>query len=99
MTVSACLAVLGYRFARLPGWRDQRWFWLIAASASLDTAFNVIVTLDVPEWAVLLGAHGNWAALALHVVAWNLHSAAHFHRTPTQLERACVAAAGFVGLL
>jgi signal transduction histidine kinase/ActR/RegA family two-component response regulator len=99
MTVSACLAVLGYRFARLPGWRDQRWFWLIAASASLDTAFNVIATLDVPDWAVLLGAHGNWAALALHVVAWNLHSAAHFHRTPSQLERACVASAGFVGLL
>lgn len=99
MTVAACLAVLGYRFARLPGWRDQRWFWLIAASASLDTGFNVIVTLNVPDWAVLLGAHGNWAALALHVVAWNLHSAAHFHRTPSQLERACVAAAGLVGLL
>jgi len=99
MTVSACLAVLGYRFARLPGWRDQRWFWLIAASASLDTGFNVIVTLDVPDWLVLLGAHGNWAALSLHVVAWNLHSAAHFHRTPTRLERWCVALAALVGVL
>ncbi len=99
MTVAACLAVLAYRFARLPGWRDQRWFWLLAASASLDTAFNVIVTLDVPDWVVLLGAHCNWAALALHVVAWNFHGAAHFHRTPAPLERALVATAGAVGVL
>ncbi len=99
MTVAACLAVLGYRFARLPGWRDQRWFWLLAASASLDTGFNVVVTLDVPDWVVLLGAHGNWAALALHVVAWNFHSTAHFHRTPGRLEQAFVASAAAVGLL
>ena len=99
MTVSACLAVLGYRFARLPGWRDQRWFWLLAASAGLDTGFNVVVTLDVPDWVVLLGAHCNWAALSLHVVAWNLHSAAHFHRTPARLERLSVALAATVGLL
>ncbi|MES1183007.1 MAG: ATP-binding protein [Myxococcales bacterium] len=99
MTVAACLAVLGYRFARLPGWRDQRWFWLLAASASLDTGFNVIVTFDVPAWAVLLGAHANWAALSLHVIAWNFHSAAHFHRTPTRLERVFVALASLVGFL
>src|SRR3954468_18890183 len=99
MTVAACLAVLGYRFARLPGWRDQRWFWLLAASASLDTGFNIVVTLDVPDWVVLLGAHGNWAALALHVIAWNLHSAAHFHRTPTRLERVLVVSASVVGVL
>jgi signal transduction histidine kinase/ActR/RegA family two-component response regulator len=97
MTVAACLAVLGYRFARLPGWRDQRWFWLLAASASLYTGFNVVVTLDVPDWVVLLGSHGNWASLALHVVAWNLHSAAHFHRRPGRLERALIASAGLVG--
>jgi signal transduction histidine kinase len=99
MTVSACLAVLGYRFARLPGWRDQRWFWLIAASASLYTGCNIVVTLDVPDWVVLLGAHGNWALLALHAIAWNLHGTAHFHRTPKRLERACVALAGLVGVL
>jgi signal transduction histidine kinase/ActR/RegA family two-component response regulator len=99
MTVAACLAVLGYRFARLPGWRDQRWFWLIAASASLYTGFNVIVTLDVPDWVVELGAHGNWAALALHVVAWNLHSAAHFHEQPGRGQRAWMAAAALVGVL
>ncbi len=99
MTVAACLAVLGYRFARLPGWRDQRWFWLLAASASLYTGFNVIVTLDVPDWLVRLGAHGNWATLSLHVVAWNLHSAAQFHTKPGRLERAMMLAAGAVGLL
>jgi signal transduction histidine kinase len=99
MTVAACLAVLGYRFARLPGWRDQRWFWLIAASASLYTGFNVIVTLDVPDWVVELGAHGNWAALALHVVAWNLHSAAHFHEPLGPAQRAWIAAASVVGVL
>lgn len=87
MTVATCLAVLGYRFARLPGWRDQRWFWLIAASASLYTAFNVVVSLDVPEWVVQVCAHGNWTSLALHVIAWNLHSAAHFHARSTRLER------------
>ena len=63
MTVAACLAVLGYRFARLPGWRDQRWFWLLAASASLYAAFNVVVTLDVPTWVVRLGAHGKSASM------------------------------------
>jgi signal transduction histidine kinase/ActR/RegA family two-component response regulator len=99
MTVAACLAVLGYRFARLPGWRDQRWLWLLAASASLYTGFNVVVTLNVPEWVVLLGAHGNWATLSLHVVAWNFHSAAHFHRTPTRPERVLVGSAALVGLL
>jgi signal transduction histidine kinase/CheY-like chemotaxis protein len=99
MTVAACLAMLGYRFARLPGWRDQRWFWLIAASASLYTGFNVIVTLDVPDWVVELGAHGNWAALALHVVAWNLHSAAHFHERPGRAQRVWIAAASAVGVL
>ena len=97
MTVAACLAVLGYRFARLPGWRDQRWFWLLAASASLYTGFNVVVTLDVPDWVVLLGSHGNWASLSLHVIAWNLHSAAHFHTTPSRLERACMASTVVVG--
>ncbi|HYP90360.1 MAG TPA: ATP-binding protein, partial [Polyangiaceae bacterium] len=99
MTVAACLAVLGYRFARLPGWRDQRWFWLIAASASLYTAFNVVVTLDVPVWAVQLGAHGNWVSLALHVIAWNLHSAAHFHERPTRFERAFIGLVSTVGVL
>ena len=99
MTVAACLALLGYRFARLPGWRDQRWFWLLAASASAYTAFNVVVTLDVPDWAALLGAHGNWAALSLHVVAWNFHSAAHFHRSPPRHERILVALAAIVGAL
>lgn len=97
MTVAACLAVLGYRFARLPGWRDQRWFWLLAASASLYTGFNVVVTLDVPDWVVLLGAHGNWASLALNVIAWNLHSAAHFHSKPGRVERALIASASLVG--
>ncbi len=102
MTVAACLAVLGYRFARLPGWRDQRWFWLLAASASLYASFNVVVTLDVPEWVVRLGAHGNWVTLSLHVIAWNLHSAAHFHTQPARFERtlmgltACVALAALV---
>lgn len=99
MTVAACLAVLGYRFARLPGWRDQKWFWLLAASASLYTGFNVVVTLDAPDWLVLVGAHGNWATLALHVVAWNLHSAAQFHTKPGPLERAMMLAAAAVGLL
>lgn len=98
MTVAACLAVLGYRFARLPGWRDQRWFWLIAASASLYTGFNVIVTLDVPTWAVLVGARGSWASLSLHVVAWSLHSAAHFHAELGRTERFVVAAAVAVGV-
>jgi signal transduction histidine kinase/CheY-like chemotaxis protein len=98
MTVAACLAVLGYRFARLPGWRDQRWFWLLAATASLYTGCNVIVTLDVPEWLVQVGAHCNWATLALHVVAWNLHSAAQFHTKPGRLERALMIGAGAVGL-
>lgn len=99
MTVAACLAVLGYRFARLPGWRDQRWFWLIAASASLYTGFNVVVTLDVPVWVVQVCAHGNWAALALHVIGWNLHSAAHFHTTPSRGERVTMATAAAVGVL
>jgi len=99
MTIAACLAVLGYRFARLPGWRDQRWFWLIAASASLYTGFNVVVTLDVPIWVAQVCAHGNWAALALHVIAWNLHSAAHFHTTPTRGERVTIAMAATVGVL
>jgi signal transduction histidine kinase/ActR/RegA family two-component response regulator len=99
MTVAACLAVLGYRFARLPGWRDQRWFWLLAASASLYTGFNVVVTLDVPDWVVRLASHGNYATLALHVIAWNLHSAAHFHTTPTRLERAFIVTVALVGVL
>jgi len=99
MTVAACLAVLGYRFARLPGWRDQRWFWLIAASASLYTAFNVVVTLDMPTWVVQLCAHGNWAALALHVIAWNLHSAAHFHARSTRLEHAFIVLVALVAAL
>ncbi len=98
MTVAACLAVLGYRFARLPGWRDQRWFWLIAASASLYTGFNVIVTLDVPVWLVRLGSHGSWASLSLHVIGWTLHSAAHFHVQLKRLERGIVYAAGVVGV-
>jgi signal transduction histidine kinase/ActR/RegA family two-component response regulator len=99
MTVAACLAVLGYRFARLPGWRDQRWFWLLAASASLYTGFNVIMTLDVPDWLVLVGAHGNWVTLVLHVLAWNLHSAAQFHSKPGPVERAVMLATALVGLL
>jgi signal transduction histidine kinase/ActR/RegA family two-component response regulator len=98
MTVAACLAVLGYRFARLPGWRDQRWFWLIAASASLYTGFNVVVTLDVPVWVVRLCAHCSWAALSLHVIGWTLHSAAHFHTELTRRERAVMSAAAGVGL-
>jgi signal transduction histidine kinase/ActR/RegA family two-component response regulator len=98
MTVAACLAVLGYRFSRLPGWRDQRWFWLIAASASLYTAFNVIVTLDMPTWAVRLGAHGSWASLSLHVIAWALHGAAHFHTPLSRVERVLAAIAAAVGL-
>jgi signal transduction histidine kinase/ActR/RegA family two-component response regulator len=99
MTVAACLAVLGYRFARLPGWRDQRWFWLLAASASAYAAFNVVVTLDVPEWVVRLGSHGNWLMLSLHVIAWNLHSAAHFHTEPGRVERMLMSLTACIALL
>jgi signal transduction histidine kinase/ActR/RegA family two-component response regulator len=99
MTVAACLAVLGYRFARLPGWRDQRWFWLLAASASLYTAFNVVITLDVPMWVVRLGSHGNWFTVGLHVIAWNLHTAAHFHTKPGRVEQGLMGLAGAVSLL
>lgn len=98
MTVAACVAVIGYRFARLPGWRDQRWFWLVAASASLYTAFNAVVTFDVPTWAVRVGAHGCWAALSLHVVAWTLHSAAHFHARLDRSERVMLAGTAAVGV-
>jgi hypothetical protein len=84
---------------RLPGWRDQRWFWFLAASASLYTAFNVVITLDVPEWVVRVGAHGNCATLSMHVIAWDLHSAAHFHGRLGRLERALMALVAGVGVM
>jgi signal transduction histidine kinase/ActR/RegA family two-component response regulator len=98
-TVAACLALIGYRFSRLPGWRDQRWFWLIAATASLYTGFSVFITLDVPDWVIRLGAHGNWLALSLHVVAWNLHAAAHHNAPLSRLERGFMLSTAAVGAL
>jgi signal transduction histidine kinase/CheY-like chemotaxis protein len=98
-TMAACLAVLGYRFARLPGWRDQRWFWLIAATASLYTGFNVVVTLDVPSWVVQLCSRGNWAVLSLHIVGWTLHGVAHFRTVLSRWERRLIAVTALVGVL
>ncbi len=99
MTVAACLALLGHHFARLPGWRDQRWFWLLSASASLYTGFNVLAPLDVPPAISRLSAHGNWVSLALNVLSWNLHSAAQFHVTLRRGERILMALVAAVGLL
>jgi signal transduction histidine kinase len=97
MTVATCLAVLGYRFSRLPGWRDQRWFWILAASAALYAGCNAVVTLDVPEWVIHVGAHLNWLALTINILAWTLHSAAHFHRSLSPIERAFVGLAVLIG--
>jgi signal transduction histidine kinase/CheY-like chemotaxis protein len=80
------LAFLGSRFARTPGWRDHRWFGLVAGSAGLYCLCDIVVTLDAPDWVVSLGSRGNWCALAVQGVAWILHSSAHL-KTPVDRPR------------
>jgi len=65
----------------------------------LYTGFNILVTLDVPEWLIRFGAHSAWAAMTLHVVAWNLHVAAHLHTPLSRWERALVLSAALVAPL
>src|SRR5450432_1938252 len=81
------LAFLGSRFARTPGWRDHRWFWLVAGSAGFYCFCNIVLTLDVPDWVIELGSRGNWSAAALQGGAWILHSSAHLKTPVNRLRR------------
>lgn len=93
-SVAFTLAFIGYRFARTPGWHDQRWFWVLCASAGAYAFFDLAVALPVPEWVVILGAKGNLTVLSIHIFAWLVHAHAHLGIAPTVPARVAMGLSG-----
>jgi signal transduction histidine kinase/CheY-like chemotaxis protein len=90
VVVGVLFGTLTLGFSSAPGWKELRWFALCAALASIYSACDVLVTIDVPP------AVTTWAARAclflggLHALAWFAYVAAQEARPLTRLERGFV---------
>ena len=85
--VSLYVALLSHRFSRAPGWRDQRFFALIALSASAYTAMGAL-----PDSLAIVAGHLQLCLAGLHIAAWVRFSAACLGREPTRIEHSLTVA-------
>jgi signal transduction histidine kinase len=81
------VAALNHRFARAPGWRDQRWFSVVALSIAGYSALNVPIALSASDAVVLAAAQLQLSFAAVHPAAWLLYSRAQLASAPRRWER------------
>ena len=100
---AACLAfyvaVLCLRFARAPGWGEQRWFALVAVTGAAYCLLELFSTSPVgPEglgWAV----RAQVLLAGINVFGWLRYSAAMVKKVPTRWDRLAWVAAPALGVL
>jgi signal transduction histidine kinase len=90
------VGTVAWRMSHAPGWRDQRWFALIAFCAAAYAIFNIATTLALPDRVVLWSSHIQLAACLVQVFAWNRYADIFLGRRPGPLEQPLVT--GLLGL-
>jgi signal transduction histidine kinase len=75
------------RFARAPGWAEQRWFGLIAYGAATYALGNVATSMGWSDRAVTLLSRVQLAACLVQLWAWFMYVDAFTHRRPRRGER------------
>ncbi len=90
------VAVLNHRFARAPGWSDQRWFSWVAFAIAAYSILNVPITLLTSDAIVLAASRAQLFAVPLHSAAWLMYSRGQAGTPVRRWE--VVLAGGLVGL-
>jgi signal transduction histidine kinase len=90
------VGMVARRFARAPGWAEQRWFGLIAYGAAAYALGNVATTMGWSPAAVTVLSRVQMAAVLVQVWAWFKYVDAFVGRRPGELER--IAVAGLLAL-
>jgi signal transduction histidine kinase len=85
------VGMVARRFARAPGWADQRWFGLIAYGAAAYSLGNVATTLDAAPEVVTILSRFQLAAVLVQDWAWFKYVDAFVGRRPSDRERILVA--------
>ena len=68
------VAVLNHRFARAPGWSDQRWFSGVAFAIAAYSILNVPITLASSDALVLAASRAQLLVVPVHSAAWLMYS-------------------------
>jgi signal transduction histidine kinase len=93
------VAALNHRFARAPGWRDQRWFSVVALSIAGFSATNFPIATSTSDGVVVVACRLQLLFVALHAAGWVLYSRAQLESRLPWWERALVAIIGALGVL
>jgi signal transduction histidine kinase len=81
------VGMVARRFARAPGWAEQRWFGLIAYGAAAYALGNLATTMGWSPWAVTFLSRLQMAAVLVQLWAWFMYVDAFTGRRPRQGER------------
>ncbi|MEO8800068.1 MAG: ATP-binding protein [Polyangiaceae bacterium] len=84
------LAFLSLRFASAPGWKELRWFAVIAASAGAYCLFDLPATTGAPAALVMLAGRFSTVCAAVHLLGWMRYIATLEQRANTRLEIAVI---------
>lgn len=68
------VAILNHRFARAPGWSDQRWFSGVAFAIAAFSILNLPITMATSDALVLAASRAQLLAVPLHSAAWLMYS-------------------------
>jgi signal transduction histidine kinase/CheY-like chemotaxis protein len=98
-TCACYVAALSLRFSRAPGWRDQRWFALVACSVAAYSALNVPASVRVGDAVVVHCSRLQLVCAALHAVAWLRYSAVRLRIPAVRAERWVIPTAAAAALL
>ena len=96
------VAVLNHRFARAPGWSDQRWFSAVAFAIAAYSILNVPITLASSDAVVLAASRAQLLVVPVHSAAWLMYSRGQSGTPARRWELALagtLAALGVLGLV
>jgi signal transduction histidine kinase len=90
--LSVYVGAVAWRMATAPGWRDQRWFAVLAFGAATYGLFNIATTAALSDAAVLVASHIQLAACFVQVWAWSRYGDTFLGRRPGPREQWAVRA-------
>lgn len=92
-------AFLSVGFASAPGWKELRWFALIAATAAAYDVCDIAPSIGASDRVLTTGARLSLFFIAGHMIAWLRYVATLSGRPNTRVERGAAALMCVVALL